>query len=237
MLARKQKRLRKRMTQVGMTLVEVMVAVAIFAMVTVIVFGGLSQTVRNKEALELTTDHSHTIRMTLERMVRELASAYVSVHVNPNAQLTTMRTVFHGRSEGRGSRLDFTSFSHRRLYRDAHESDQCELGYYMTRHPEVSNRRVLVRREQRRPDGEPEEGGEARIALEDVSQFELEYLDGTSYQWVESWDTNGTEQNRLPAQVRIRLTVPAVTDRTREEVYVTRANVPITHALNFSVYL
>lgn len=40
-----------RATGRGMTLIEIMVAVAVFALVSTMVFGGLSQTVRNKQAV------------------------------------------------------------------------------------------------------------------------------------------------------------------------------------------
>ena len=46
-----------------------------------------------------------------------------------------VNTAFVGTDSGNGSRIDFTSFSHQRLYRDAHESDQNELSYYIDDDP------------------------------------------------------------------------------------------------------
>lgn len=222
----------------GMTLVEAMVAVTILAIITTIVYGGFSQTMRNKTRVEAQSDRSHVVRVAMERMVRELSMAFVSVHVNPNPQLAGSFTAFHGYREGRGSRIDFTSFSHRRLYRDAHESDQNELSYFLTRHPEHRDQRVLARREQRRIDTEPDRGGEVTILVEDVREFQLEYLDGLTLEWIDAWNAapDGTHANRLPTQVRIRLVVPGVVDERRDEVYATRAVVPITWALNHAVY-
>lgn len=227
----------------GFTLVEALVAIAVFGIVATIVFGGFSQTMRNRQFVEAQSDRSHVIRVAMERMVREISSAFVSVHVNPNPQLITMRTGFHGRREGRGARLDFTSFSHRRLYRDAHESDQNELGYFLAevRNEEGDRRTALVRREQNRIDDDFEHGGQAAVLVEEVLEFELSFLDPLSLEWRDTWDaSSGQEQNRLPAQVRIRLTVPQTgrgrPGRRREEVYTTRAMVPITWALNHAVY-
>lgn len=223
----------------GFTLVEALVAIAIFGIVATIVFGGFSQTMRNRDHVEAQSDRSHVLRVAMERMVRELASAYVSIHVNPNAQLIAVRTTFHGRHEGRGSRLDFTSFSHRRLYRDAHESDQNELAYFIGdyRDDEGERHQSLIRREQNRVDGDPEHGGQLSVLVEDVEEFELEYLDPLSGQWRDSWDALGTEQNRLPAQVKIRLVLPNASGRRgHEETYATRAMIPITWALNHAVY-
>jgi general secretion pathway protein J len=223
----------------GMTLVEAMVSIAILAIVSVTVFGGFEQTMRNKARIEEQGDRAHVIRVAMERMCREIQSAFVSLDVNISPQLASMRTIFHGRREGHGSRLDFTSFSHRRLYRDAHESDQNELGYFLAEHRDEETRqthRVLVRRESRRIDEDPETGGQQMILVDEVREFELRYLDPSTTQWVDGWDSQGTEMNRLPTQVRIRLVVPSLLDHDHDEVYATRVNVPITWALNHALY-
>lgn len=222
----------------GMTLVEVMIAVAILAMVSVVVFGGFSQTMRNKELIQERSDRSHVIRVALERMVNELSMAYVSIHLNPSLDLQAMKTVFIGRRDGRAHRIDFTSFSHRRLYRDAHESDQNELSYYVTDHPDDYDRLVLVRREDSRVDDEPQEGGRTQILVEDVLDFELEYFDPTTQLWTETWDTVNVsaQPNRLPLQVKIALTVVDEDAERGRRTYMTRAQPMITWALNHAVY-
>jgi general secretion pathway protein J len=231
-----------RARRAGMTLIEAMIAVVILTLVMTLVYGGFSQTMRNRAIIEEGSERAHVIRVAMERMAREISQAFVSIHVNPNPTLASMRTVFHGRHEGEGSRLDFTSFSHRRLFRDAHESDQNEIGYFLTHHRvEVGEDRredrvVLVRREARRIDDAPEEGGQLTILVEDVRELTFRYLDPQSQQWVEEWDTSGLETNRLPAQVFIRLVVPSLADRDDDEVYATRTWVPITWALNHAVY-
>lgn len=223
----------------GFTLVEALVAIAVFGIVATIVFGGFSQTMRNRRFVEAQSDRSHVIRVAMERMVREISAAFVSIHVNPNPQLITARTGFHGRREGRGARLDFTSFSHRRLYRDAHESDQNEVGFFVAefRDEDGDSHHALVRREQNRIDDDFERGGQNAVLVEDVMEFELSFLDPMSLEWRDTWDaSSGQEQNRLPAQVRIRLVVPQTQNPRREEVYTTRAMVPIVWALNHAVY-
>ena len=222
----------------GMTLIEVMVAVAILGIVTTVVYGGFSQTMRNKRRIEDQADRAHVIRVAMERMTRELSQAFVSIHVNPNPTLQSILTCFHGYREGRGSRIDFTSFSHQRLYRDAHESDQNELSYFLTEDPSHRGGRVLARREQRRIDAEPERGGQVTVLVDRVREFELGYLDPVTTDWVDAWDAapNGGQANRLPTQVRIRLELEGTVEARRTEVYATRAMIPITWALNHAVY-
>ncbi len=72
----------RRTTARGLTLVEVLVAITIFAIVAVVVFGGFSQTMINKQILEEDADRTHVIRVAMERMVNELSMAYVSSSAN-----------------------------------------------------------------------------------------------------------------------------------------------------------
>jgi general secretion pathway protein J len=220
------------------TLLEVMVAMAIIAIVSTLLYTAFSQTAANKRAIEGALQRQHEIRMGLERVARELSMAYVSIQVNPSPALRTVNTCFIGTDSGGGSRIDFTSFSHRRLYRDAHESDQNELSYFVTRHPEDASRNVLARREQNRIDDDPQTGGRTQVLIDDVNGFELSYLDPLSGEWLSTWDsTQGAMQpNRLPTQVRILLRVPNPRRRGGELTYGTRASLPITYALNHAMY-
>ena len=222
----------------GMTLIEVLVAITILAIVSTVVFGGFSQTMRNKQRIEQQADRSHVIRVALERMVAELSMAYVSIQVNPNPALQTMNTCFIGGRSGRAHRIDFTSFSHRRLYRDAHESDQNELSYFVTEHPDDPERRVLARREQNRIDEDPQTGGTVQILVDDVLDFQLEYFDSVTSLWTDSWDTREVthQPNRLPMQVKIMLTVPDERAPNHRRTFATRATPMITWALNHATY-
>ncbi len=222
----------------GMTLIEVMVAVTILGMIATIVFSGFSQTMRNKRRVEEQADRAHVVRVAMERMVQELSMAYVSVHRPLNPALQVMNTCFIGGHSGRGDRIDFTSFSHRRLYRDAHESDQNELSYFVTEHPEDPSRLVLARREQNRIDDDPQTGGTVQVLVEDVVEFEVEYLDGTTGLWTESWDTQELthQPNRLPVQVKLMLTVKDDTAPQHRRTFTTRAQPMINWAVNHAAY-
>jgi len=227
-----------RAARAGFTLVEALVAITILSLVTALVWTGFSQTSRNKSRVERQVDRYHVIQLTLERMARELSMAYVSAQVNPTPSLQTVRTAFVGSDRPNRDRIDFTSFSHRRLYRDAHESDQNELSYFVTDHPDDRSRRVLARREQNRIDDEPREGGTVQIMVDDIESFELEYLDPVSGEWLQSWDTTQPtlQPNRLPAQVKILLEVADPLDPRETTTFGTRVSIPLTWALNHATY-
>ena len=225
------------MTRRGFTLIEVMLAIAITAMIGTLIYGGFAQTALNRSRIEADLIHHRSVQLTLEKMARELSMAYVSTHVNPGTALQTMRTAFIGQDSGDEDRIDFTSFSHRRLYKDTHESDQNEISYFVARHPEEPATRVLARREQKRIDDDPQRGGKVQILLEGIEELDIEYLDPLSAEWVKSWDTTQAvgQANRLPSQVKITI---KVTDPQRniEQVFSTRAALPMTYALNHANY-
>ena len=149
----------------GFTLLEIILAVSVLALVGTMIYGGFSQTALNKARIEEDVEQSRVVHMALERMVRELTMAFVSTHVNPSPELRVVETAFIGKDNGRDDRIDFTSFSHRRLYRDARESDQNEISYFVTEHPDDPDVQVLARREQNRIDDDPRRGGNAIGAI------------------------------------------------------------------------
>lgn len=221
-----------------MTLIEVMAAMAILAMVASLLYSAFWQTSRNKDRIETQLARYHEISSGLERIAQELSMAYTSAQRNPNDALKTMITAFVAKDQGSNSRVDFTSFSHRRLYRNAHESDQNELAYFLTTDPKRPARKVLARREQRRVDDDPKKGGQSQILIENVKKFELSFLDPITTEWVSTWDTTqaAMQGNRLPAQAKITISVPNIQGRGPDQTFGTRTFFPTTYALNFAAY-
>ncbi|MEM7138085.1 MAG: prepilin-type N-terminal cleavage/methylation domain-containing protein [Myxococcota bacterium] len=222
----------------GFTLVEIILAMAILALVGTMIYGGFSQTALNKARVESDIDHYQTVHMALERMVREVTMAFVSTHVNPSLDLRTITTAFVGSDGGSEDRLDFTSFSHRRLYRDARESDQNEISYFVTDDPDTPGERVLARREENRIDEDPTRGGKSQILVRGVEEYNVEYFDPLLSEWVSEWATDDRfkQPNRLPTQVRFRITVKDPSRPGRTQTFGTRATIPLTFALNHANY-
>jgi general secretion pathway protein J len=222
----------------GFTLLEIMLAVSVLALVGTMIYGGFSQTALNKARIEEDVDHSRIIHMALARMARELTMAFVSTHVNPSLDLRVVDTAFIGKDNGKDDRIDFTSFSHRRLYRNARESDQNEISYFVTEHPDDPGVLVLARREQNRIDEDPRRGGKSQILVENVEEFNVEYFDPLLTDWVQTWNTEDmlAQPNRLPTQVRIRLAVKDPRRRGETQAFGTRVMIPLTYALNHASY-
>jgi general secretion pathway protein J len=192
-----------------MTLLEVLVSMAILAMVSTLIYGAFDGMQRSRTGIARVGDRYHQGRQALARMSRELQSAFLSLQ-QPQLYTAALRTqIFLGTDAGANDRIDFTSFSHRRLLRSVHESDQNELSYFVARDPEHSDKYDLVRREQKEIDLDPTKGGVVSVLCEDVTAFDVQYLEPLTDTWMDSWDSSQTAStytfNRLPLQVRILL--------------------------------
>lgn len=213
---------------------EVLIAVAILALVGTLVVSGFVQTFKNKERVEQDLDRYHIVTLAIERMARELSMAYVSAQQNPNPALQAVNTAFVGSDE----RVDFTSFSHQRLMRNSHESDQNELSYFVTRDPDDPSMDVLARREQNRIDDDPRSGGNVMIMVPNVEKLELSYYDPTTGEWQDTWDSTqvAAQANRLPMQVKIVLTIPDPHHPGKSLALGTRTSLPLQFGLNHATY-
>lgn len=191
----------------GLTLLEIMVSLGVIALIATLIYGALDGMSRSREGLARIGDRYHQGRTAMSRLTRELQSAFISAHVPANPALVTRATIFLGKDSGREDRVDFTSFSHRRLRRNAHESDQCELSYFMARDPKIPGKVDLVRREDPQIDLNPDKEGVVLVVAEDVSEFDLRYFDPLTQLWTDSWDSSQAtgQLGRLPSQVRVTL--------------------------------
>jgi general secretion pathway protein J len=191
----------------GLVLLEVLVAIGILALVSTLVYGAFDGMTRGKKNVGRLNDRYHEGRGALARLARDLSSAFLSGHTTLTQQMSTRVTVFSVSGGSPADRLDFAAFAHTRLVKDAHEGDQCEVGYFGSPDPQVSGKTDLARREQPVLDLEPKKGGEVNVLAEDIDLFDVRMLDPLTGLWQETWDTSQAigQPNRLPLQVQITL--------------------------------
>ena len=80
--------------------------------------------------------------------------------------------MFVGQNSTPFDRVDFTAFAHRRILRDARESDKAEVGIFSYRTiPDVAGKTDLARREQTPIDLDPMRGGVINVLAENVEAF------------------------------------------------------------------
>lgn len=233
--ARSSRRARRRAQARGLSLLEVLVAIGILALISSLIYGAFDGMQRSSKGLTEINDRYHQGRSASSRIARELSSAFLSMHLPLVVSQAVSATAFVGKDTN-PDRVDFTSFSHIRFAKNAHESDQNELGYFASADPEVRGKVDLVRRESKYIDLEPTKGGVVNVLAEDIHSFDLEYLDALTGQWTESWDSTQAagQFNRLPAQVKIVLALKPPNAYLPPIRFVTRTSIPVQTALNFA---
>ncbi len=212
-------------SSVGLTLIEVMVAVVVFSMISIAVWTATSQTARTRDIVNHVHDRHHQVRVALELIKRDLSSSFLSRHIGQNEP--SHETIFLARDRGNEDQIDFAAFTNVRKYYNAKESDQCEVGYFVAEDKNISGRKNLFRRVSPVMDLDPLEGGQILTLVENIAAFELQYFDLEMNDWKDNWDTTDetADMDLLPHQVRIKLTI---FDRNEREVaYGTQISIPM----------
>jgi general secretion pathway protein J len=210
----------------GFSLLEVMIAIAITAVIGAMAAGVYQQVDHAATVAREQGERYAGARLALTRLSRELTMAFLSEHYD-RARYRDRPTLF----KGDGDKLLFTTMAHVRLVQDAKESDQSLVEYLVERDP-VSGEDALFRREKVRIDDEPDRGGRKDLVATNVKGLSLRYWDVKRKEWVREWSTRTPEKlNELPTRVRIELEVKLADGRT--EKFTTQARVAITAPLEF----
>ncbi|MCB9742757.1 MAG: general secretion pathway protein GspJ [Alphaproteobacteria bacterium] len=202
-----------------MTLIEVVIAIAILAVIGTITFMALASSIQARDVLAERDFVNQSARVAMGRITRDLQLAFL--HRDPTTA-NTYQTMFVGDDGDPQDSLWFTTLSHKRLYRDARECDQTEITYWLEDDPEVSGLHVLMRREAPRIDERPDEDGVIYPMAYKVSRFAVRYLDPRDCEFKAKWNTYDAEfADTLPraAQVALVLMGPDPEDEDEEMEY------------------
>ncbi|MEO8177438.1 MAG: type II secretion system protein GspJ [Deltaproteobacteria bacterium] len=226
----------------GFTLIELMIAIGVLAMLSLLLYGAFDGLERTRTGVMRVNDRYHEGRGALQRIAYELSSAYLSAHAPPDQNLVAERTAFIGTHDSPAARVDFDCFCYRRYDKDAKESDQAEISYFGSPNPDGSGELDLGRRVSPRLDLEPEHGGKVEVLATDLDSFELSYLDASNAQWTDKWDSTQPlgQHNRLPLQVRVSLLLKGGTKKSFEQRaqplrFVTKVALALRDPLTFGV--
>ena len=208
----------------GFTLLEVVIAVGITAMMGALIAAAFQSGYRAKELVEGEADRYRALRTGTDRMVREISAAFVSDHYD----FRRYRDQNDRPSNfiGTRDRLLFTSMAHQRLYADAKESDQMVVEYYAKSAPTRGGQTLmnLMRREDSLLDERMDRGGTEDVIIEGIKRIDFAYWDSDKKDWVDEWDTRRIEKKSI-LPVRVRISIYAVDETGREARYVTQARI------------
>jgi general secretion pathway protein J len=220
------RRTRNTRSQAGMTLIEVLIALAMVGFMLVMAWSTTSSVADAQRFFEDVQERNHEIRVALTRMGKDLSSAYISGNEDKN--LDNRRTLFVGKENTSVDELRFSGMGHVTLWANANESEQTLISYHAVADRDDSSKTNLVRRESRRLSNEPweSEPAEADLLLRDIERVAFEYFDPRDNEWQDSWDSTAAdaESSRLPERVRITVTIR---NGDREVKYSTQARIMV----------
>lgn len=191
----------------GFTLIEMLIAIGVLSVICMLIYGAFAGMRSSKEGVERIDDRYHEGREALRRITRELSSAYISLHRPIDQTFIVQKTAFIGTRGTPADRLDFNAFANRRLDRNTHESDQCELSYFGMSAQKDQGVTDLVRRVSPHLDVKPDKGGRIDVLATDIDLLKFRYLDPLTGNWAETWDSTDTltHTNQLPIYVHVKL--------------------------------
>lgn len=201
--------MRTRTRSRGLTMVEILVAIAVMTMMTLSVWTSFRSTAQSMKYAEQLQVRYSIVRNTLSRVAAEMSMSYLSF--NRPADEERHFTLFDARDQFNRDSITFSAFAHLRMRKDANEGDQSVIQYFIERDAVDSTRTHLFRREARRLTGDTpdklQEMFPAYIFCEDVKTFDLKYWDNKKNEWVDEWRTvkKDMQPDRLPERVKITL--------------------------------
>ncbi len=218
------------MTRRGFTLLEVMIAIAVLAMIGAITWKSFDGAYGLKQRVERAEDRDQTVRGALDRISREVSMTFLSEHYD-RKRFRERPTFFRLKDGRREASLTFTSLAHQRLHVDAKESDEAVFEYRLDRD---EGKTSLFRRVKPQIDEDSDRGGERAVLAEDVLRFSVQAWDPKDREWRDEWDSNSPQRTGgvlVPPRVRIAITVKD--EQGKERTWSTQARLQLVQPLDF----
>lgn len=176
----------------GFTLLEVLVALAILAVLITVVYGAFDHTVRSADALEEEQETYRVARQGLSLLGGEVRSAYWNKE-HPEDY------VFEGRADSLTLTTLSASGGSFPFLEGPLLSVPTEVSYFLeTRQSETG---LFLMRSESSLSSSSSSAGEVHEVGGRIKSFTLRYFDGE--EWRESWDS--TEEKKIPAAVEAQL--------------------------------
>jgi prepilin-type N-terminal cleavage/methylation domain-containing protein len=219
----------------GFTLLELIIAIGIFATLSAFVANAISNGVRAKAKIQSEIDSVSRMRDAMKLMEKDINLAY---HYNdwelevqeaikkslqsrnpntspapptlPEAQRMDPTTHFIGSDKS----IQFVTMNNARFQTEQKMADFVEVGYELRACKSIdgsSNSNCLWRRQSGPVDIDVTKGGDQLVLLENVTELKFRYLGEGQTDWVEAWDSSPTggnpmQKNFFPSAIEISLT-------------------------------
>ena len=178
----------------GFTLVEILVALAILAMIVASTFTIFRSASKSWQKGETRRERYQNARIAISRMGAEISHAVINS--NPLCRFT-----------GDKNKLSFVSF----VSTDAGVFELSEVEYWLD-----SAKRLLIRNDEIDPDYDFTTYGHSDILSDNIRELEFSYFDGLV--WQDAWNPDRTSGFGLPKAVKIKIKVEDKKD-TEGEIF------------------
>jgi len=189
------------------TLIEVLVALAILAILTTMIYGTFTQSHNVSTRLEATSERYQAVRQLFQIMLDDLTAAY---YLEQTGTDQTLSTLFIGKSPSATDSLlatqpllRFTTLGHRRWQPNSPETDLSLVEYQIKKDAD-SDLLTLLHREETNLLSTTEASTEEYELAEGLKGLSLRFFDGAD--WADSWDS--TEKKGLPQAVEVKFVIP-----------------------------
>lgn len=163
----------------GFSLIEVMVATVLMGMMGALLMTSINSSIKAKDTVEDVSSRYKVVRQAMARMAREISMAYLSKHIN------VAEPAFITQFKGKSDSLYFSAFGNVVRQKDAKQTDQQVLGYYLA--PDKQGQQALMRRHHANLNLDVEKGGRAQVLCPKVNKLVFSYYDDRYERWEEGW--------------------------------------------------
>ncbi len=213
----------------GFTMVEMLLALAVFGFVGMMTFAAVSTVFATSRDLDDIVEVNHMGRVAMDRLTRDLSHAFLSLNFGLEERT---KTVFVGERD----RIVFAYLGNVPVHAGANETDQGIVEFRLDGKTEGREGKKLIRRFKARIDDSPNSGGEEAVVAEGVKSFKLEYYDKVAQDWQTDWKAEDPQAAQLPGYSlpsRVRITIELYDRIKFVHLFSSQTNIYMTEPLLF----
>ena len=219
----------RRAQVLGFTLIEILVAVGVLAIMSSLIFAIMSSIFTVSRDMDDLVEVNHMARVSMDRMTKDISQSFLSL--NQGIEETT-QTVFKGERD----RILFCYVGNVPVKAGELQTDQGVVEYRLGDTSEDRDGRDLVRRFKPYVDDSPDSGGDEFVMARGVQSLRFEYWNRQDEDWNDSWVADDPLANTEPGYIlpsRVKITLEMVDERGEEYVFETQTSVYMQRPLLF----
>ncbi len=210
--------LRHIQNQKAFTLIEILVAVGLMAVMFVMMGTSMNDVATTRNTVLAQAAQLHALEVTFSRFFNDINTAFLA-----DTSFVNKAEVQEIEFVGDAQSLNFATLSGIHYIEDKHDSEQHQVGYFLKDREDGD--KALMRRSTDFLLPEVDKGGLAFELMGQVQSVQFEFYDSNKKTWKTDWDTKSvTYAGRLPQTVKVTLVsyaMPQDADDEAERVELT----------------